>query len=144
MSEPTDETAPFRPFKWASELRSDAADGRSPESKAATAGDPFAPADSFATADFGPTMKQFEDYGWPPALVKATADPFEYTAGVTGLGTLMFESAEYVSPQWVRLVNARFFSAGKPAYGSPSLCNHWQRGVEVRVSAIKWVADGGH
>lgn len=134
MSKPDEN---FRPFKWASELSADAPDGRSPETRNRMVAAPF------GEADFGPTLLQFESYGWPPALVKATADQFEYTAGVTGLGTLTFESAEYVSPQWVRLVNARHFSLGEPVPGCPSLSDRWQRGLEVRVSAITWVADGG-
>jgi len=43
------------------------------------------------------------DAGWPPALAKATEDSFQYAVQVRDVGVIVFESAEPVGTEWVRL-----------------------------------------
>lgn len=73
--------------------------------------------------------------GWPPALVKAVFDSFQYAAFVLHLGEVEFESAEDAGGGWVRL---RPGDVGGPA---GRLSFPFPRGVEVRLEDIRWVAD---
>lgn len=85
--------------------------------------------------------RSLEAAGWPSSLIKAVFDPFEYTAGVQGLGVIEFESARVDSPGWVHLISPHTSEVVGP---NPAHAAHWQRGIDVRLSAILWVADGGH
>lgn len=86
-----------------------------------------------------PMITAMREYGWPPALAKASCDPFFYAAFVEDLGVVIFTDAEHVSPGWVRLMPA------EPDHYDSSdierLPFAFDRGVEVRLSSIKWVAD---
>lgn len=82
------------------------------------------------------------DAGWPPALAKATLDPFQYAVQVRDVGVIVFESAEPVGTGWVRLLAGgdRGFSqedSPQPGYPCP-------RGIEVRLADIVWAADAPH
>ena len=85
------------------------------------------------------------DAGWPPALIKAVNDPFDYAMKLKDGTTIFFE---YVEPNgkhnewvWVRLSDLH---RGGDVYARSF--NHTvkigqDRGLEVRLSEIVWVAD---
>lgn len=128
-------------FKWASELRDDAPDERTPLERAADNAGPFGQEGEY------PTEEELVAYGWPAALAKAAVDPFAYTAGIAGLGIVAFESAHFLTPEWVRLAEATLITVTEPwgpVTTRATIASRWARGLEVRVSAIIWVADGGH
>ena len=83
----------------------------------------------------------FTAYQWPPALMKACVDEFEYTAWIDGVGAVEFTSANVLPGGWVHLNNPKPCDV---TGSDPRIANRWQRGLDVRVSAIRWVADGGH
>lgn len=79
------------------------------------------------------------EYGWPPALAKASFDHFIYAAFVEGLGVIVFTDAEYVFPGWVRLTLVELDEFDSYNIKRPPFT--FGRGVEVSLSSIKWVAD---
>ena len=83
----------------------------------------------------------YATHGWPPALIKAAEDDFTYTAWIDGIGAVEFESAKLLPFGWVHLVGPKPCDL---AGSDPRFASHWRRGLDVRLSAIKWVADGGH
>lgn len=99
---------------------------------------------------------------WPPSLQKATCDPFTYAAYIRHVGVVTFEEAELVfvcdwleedpdpdmrvNEEWVHLNAVEFtdqpsgFQGGRlPTEGSMSFT--FDRGLDVRVSDLVWVAD---
>lgn len=87
---------------------------------------------------------EMDRQGWPPALIKAAQDTFRYHCGLRGGRMLCFEMAELLPNGWVRLE----VSPSEMGIGDTHLreCDdaHLNRGVEIRVSEIVWVADSGH
>jgi hypothetical protein len=89
--------------------------------------------------------------GWPPALVKACADPFTYACQLrTGL-IVHFESAiPSRHADWVHLRGSHLSSNG-PVVEPPVFMRNtefmhgrpmsFDRGLDVRVADIVWVAD---
>ena len=86
------------------------------------------------------------DAGWPPALIKAVNDPFDYALRLKD-GSLIF--FEYAIPcgknnEWASLYFQDIHSWSEVWRGS---FNHtfavggYARGLEVRVSEIVWAAD---
>lgn len=69
---------------------------------------------------------------WPPALIKATMDEFTYSLKLNSGDIFIFTSADYLNDDFVRLNNIK---------NSDKTFN---RGVEIRVSEIDWVADAPH
>lgn len=88
-----------------------------------------------------PVTKAAREYNWPFALAKASFDHFEYAAFVVNLGVVLFTDVEYVSPEWVmlKLIDPDDYPAHYEKIGKP-LCQ-FPRGIEVRLSDIRWVAD---
>jgi len=80
---------------------------------------------------------------YPPALLKAVTDPFDYAAGIEGIGVLEFESAT-LHGDWVTLDPGdrdRGFHGHEwreTVSKTPFPC---PRGIDVRLSSIIWVAD---
>jgi hypothetical protein len=66
---------------------------------------------------------------WPLALIKATQDPYEYVLKLKDGDQISFTEAQYISDDFVKLVSAKFGS------------QKFNRGLEIRVSEIVWVAD---
>jgi hypothetical protein len=79
--------------------------------------------------------QRLEKAGWPLFLRKALRDPFDYAACVRGLGIVRFEDVEEAGKGWVRLRGIRWKDQ------SDRLPFPFDRGVEVRLSNIVWVAD---
>lgn len=65
---------------------------------------------------------------WPPALIKALDDPFEYQLTLTNGETFTFEQAEYVNSDFIRI---RWYNQGIK----------YPRGIEIRVSQIATIVD---
>lgn len=81
------------------------------------------------------------DARWPPSLVKAIDDEFDYGLQLRNGAIIYFTRAEYVSDDWVRVFPLdEVEDAGRTPFDRPPL-QYSRRGVEVRVSAIEWVAD---
>lgn len=75
-----------------------------------------------------------ETKGWPPALIKAASDSFDYAAFVETLGIVRFEYViPCTSPDWVTLVLLPGENAKLPF--------SFARGIDVRLADIRWVAD---
>lgn len=72
---------------------------------------------------------------WPPALVKALGDPFEYAIGLRDGTVLRFEQATDLGHGWCRLF---LMEHGEYARAR---CFPCPRGVDVRVADIVWAAD---
>jgi hypothetical protein len=99
---------------------------------------------------------------WPAALQKAVGDPFVYAMELRSIGVVTFEYAEIMchqhagnaysgvvtvaNPDWVRLKNIKLynelcgFDPMNPKAADSDLFT-FERGIEVRVSDILWVAD---
>ena len=92
--------------------------------------------------------------GWPYALVKATMDHFDYAAQIRDLGVVGFHDASDIGDGWVRLEDLFEVDHSKCGLrdGSGQLREQWpsclpcpcDRGIEVRLSDILWVADAPH
>jgi hypothetical protein len=75
--------------------------------------------------------------GLPDALVKAVADPFQYALMLRDGTIIEFEGAAPPSATgWVLLNGPRVVNRGYNA------C--LERGIEVRLAEIAWVADAPH
>lgn len=70
---------------------------------------------------------------WPPALIKAMHDPFYYQVKLLTGEEWYIESAQYLNDHYACLKILREWrGANIPQF---------DRGVEVRVSNIAWIAD---
>jgi len=93
---------------------------------------------------------------WPNALQKAVNDNFVYAACIRDIGVVTFEEAEIVraysfgchgsveiNPDWVRLLRVVFTNGccGFDSHAGDIAPLTFDRGLEVRVSDIVWVAD---
>ena len=67
--------------------------------------------------------------GWPPALIKASEDPFFYALELRDGRKFDFESAVDLGWGWVRI----------DGVAKAERC--FERGIDIRVSEILWVAD---
>lgn len=68
---------------------------------------------------------------WPPALIKALTDEFEYHITLSSGEFFSFTKAEYLNDDFVKL-------KGVPRYENEP---EFPRGIEVRVSHITRIAD---
>lgn len=77
---------------------------------------------------------------WPPALVKALNDSFNYFVRLRSGVIFVIESAEVINAEWVRLhiCHDGYFDTNR---GVRSLFD-FKRGIEVRVIDIELIADG--
>lgn len=75
--------------------------------------------------------------GYPPSLIKACRDPFDYALQLRN-GPIIHFFAAYEHGEWVTLVfePAVDIHAPTPMGGYP-----FERGVNVRVADIVWCAD---
>lgn len=79
---------------------------------------------------------------YPPALAKACYDPFDYAMGLTDGTVIFFEYAEPVSRLWVTIMGVRQGPRAVLQDGTSDRSNAiFERGLDVRVSQIAWVAD---
>lgn len=70
----------------------------------------------------------------PASLMKACHDEFDYVACIAGIGVLEFSDAK-IKGEWVTLNrNSNHTFRDSPPYS-------FERGIEVRLSAILWCAD---
>lgn len=76
---------------------------------------------------------------YPPALSKACDDPFDYIMHLKCGVTIRFREATPVSTGWVRI---NVIEDDGTSVRLPIDCN-FNRGIDVRVSQIAWVADVG-
>lgn len=85
-----------------------------------------------------------QNYGWPPALVKATSDHFCYALGLRSGDIIEFTDAKVISNDWVHLETMAgsdfeaYLQFGQSRLSGQSV---FGRGIDVRVSEIVWVAD---
>lgn len=76
-----------------------------------------------------------QETGWPPALVKATGDPFDHAMGLRDGSVIQFEEATVIRDgKWAHLKKPRLSKEGH----SPMPL---ERGIDVRVGEIVWVCD---
>jgi hypothetical protein len=76
--------------------------------------------------------------GFPPALMKATMDHFQYAAEIRGLGVVEFDEASPCAAEgWVHLY-------GLVGKGEKELPYPFRRGIDVRLEDIRWIADCPH
>ena len=85
--------------------------------------------------------------GWPAALVKSCFDPFDYAMGLKDGTVICYRSAHVgTSLEWVHLEDpeVRTRDGRKACGGSYTVCGDpftFDRGMDVRLSAIAWVCD---
>lgn len=83
--------------------------------------------------------------GWPYALAKAATDNgFEYALGLRTGQILVFTGAEPVEPLTTGFVRLTGVSSHWPAPDNdlhPGDDMRFDRGIEIRISEIAWVAD---
>lgn len=97
-------------------------------------------------AEYESAMSVLDKAGWPPALAKATYDPFDYAIGLKDGTVIFFEYATSCGSnhEWVSLQFQRIHD-GTPAYQRSFNKTHGiggnDRGLQVRVSEIVWAAD---
>jgi hypothetical protein len=72
----------------------------------------------------------------PEALAKAIADPFQYALMLRDGTITEFEGADVPSSGWVLLHGPRIVNRGYDA--------SFDRGVEIRLEEVVWVADAPH
>ena len=79
---------------------------------------------------------------YPMTLRKACGDEFWYAACIEGFGVISFQSADPIDPDWVLLHEVameRDIKTKEPSTGGSAM--NFDRGLEVRVSSIIWLAD---
>ena len=74
------------------------------------------------------------------ALAKASIDPFDYACGLRSGAVIYFESVAAVNKEWVTLTGVRAVAniGERDDFTGPP---NFERGVEVRLDRIEWVAD---
>ena len=82
---------------------------------------------------------------YPPALIKATCDPFDYAVKVRDIGVLEFEHAS-IHGEWATIYPHggtfnRPFHDQRYGHELQSLPYNMDRGLEIRVNDIIWIAD---
>lgn len=79
-----------------------------------------------------------ERAGWPPSLVKACFDQFDYAVKLRSGEHWYVSEATFINKDWVHLRMAEYGRSpdmgGKPPHT-------FARGVDVRVDQIVWFAD---
>lgn len=97
-------------------------------------------------AEYESAMRALYAAGWPPALAKATYDPFDYAVGLKDGTVIFFEHATSCggNHEWV-LLKFQDMHDRTAAYQRSFNKTHGvggnDRGLEVRVSEIVWAAD---
>lgn len=95
-------------------------------------------------------------YGYPPALAKACCDSFDYALGLKTGQIIYFDEAEPRGRRWVHLDGVKSYGHIKP--NADARDEGWvtgrdgkryegalfDRGVDVAIDAIAWVADAPH
>jgi hypothetical protein len=77
-------------------------------------------------------------YGYPPALVKSCDDPFDYALGLRNGSVVRFERATPIGRHWVHLDGVTEYH---PHDQAQALDYNFERGLDVRVADICWIAD---
>ena len=74
---------------------------------------------------------------WPPALIKAREDNWDYAMGLMDGSVLLFSQATpHAGGQWVHLEEIR------PRSGPIAAVEiNWDRGMDIRLAEIAWVSD---
>jgi len=89
----------------------------------------------------GPYVCRYCHYKYPPALLKASCDPFLYAVCIEGMGTIQFENAT-LHGDWVTLYPSSdadgFHSSDSGPTRLPFSC---PRGINIPLGRIIWVAD---
>ncbi len=81
---------------------------------------------------------KLREWGYPSYLRKACQDEFDYALGLRDGRVFHFCGAEPVSPDWVRIYGMHDEAKVPFIHGLP-WC--FDRGIEIRVADIMWVAD---
>ncbi len=78
---------------------------------------------------------------YPPALLKATCDPFSYALGLRDGTVVDFKSAE-IHGEWVTIKGESDHTYESDESDESGWKRHLcPRGVDIRLSEIMWVAD---
>jgi len=87
--------------------------------------------------------RRLERGGWPTALRKAVWDPFDYACCLRSGLVIFFESASSHKGGWVHLAGIKGQSGPgvKVATSWTSDAFTFERGIDVRLTDIVWVAD---
>lgn len=80
---------------------------------------------------------------YPPALAKACEDEFDYALGLRDGTVIFFTGAVPVSDSWVTL-NGVTNGPSATRGGGDSRCATFERGLDVNLAHIAWVADAPH
>jgi hypothetical protein len=83
-------------------------------------------------------------FGYPPALVKACEDPFDYALKLRTGELWYFNEATPINREWVSINTVEAFGHSDEASRLETKRPPFDRGVDVRVSDIVWVADAPH
>ena len=78
---------------------------------------------------------------YPPALAKACEDSFDYALGLVGGEVIFFARAEPINETWVHLDDV---TRGPTALRDDNQQATFDRGLDVRLDSIVWVADAPH
>lgn len=81
--------------------------------------------------------ERFLETIWPPSLVKAVGDNWDYAMGLMDGSTLLFSQVSpHASGEWLHLDDPR------PQTGPlASLTISWERGMDIRLTQVAWVSD---
>lgn len=80
---------------------------------------------------------------YPPVLLKAMVDnPFNYEMELVNGTRLMFEGASIIGPNWIHLDSPILFDIDTLSYRSMNGLQYKDRGIDIALSSIAWVADG--
>jgi hypothetical protein len=90
----------------------------------------------------GPIGRAYDAWkyrGLPPALIKAIEDHFDYALGLRNGQVIEFSEARLCRP-FVFLDGVQASTIKALGYDRPN----FERGLDVRISEIAWVADAPH
>ena len=81
--------------------------------------------------------------GWPHALIKALTDSFDYALRLRTGELVFFSDAVALNREWVRLEFGNLYGHAPDDINREAITNKFplDRGLEVRVADIVWVAD---
>lgn len=100
---------------------------------------PYYPQPEPETNEFNDSILHIANtYGYPPSLAKACVDQFDYALMLKNGVVYRFTEAEIINKDWVRIkgtLDAMQMHSESP----PDMT--FDRGIDMRVSEIAWVAD---
>lgn len=100
-----------------------------------------------AAAPFRAAFYFWQHRGLPDALIKAIHDPFDYALGLKNGQVMEFTEARLCRPfvfvSGIKRTTIKGLEAETAANARYPSCD-FDRGVDIRISEIAWVADAPH